>query len=158
MSRSFTAPILFLATALTLGGCGSGGSATTSAATIVSTRVTNAPKLHGRAVLVDSRGFTLYAFSRDPRNTLKSSCSGACASVWRPAGYEGGTLAAGGSVVVSELGTIKRSDGSLQVAYAGHPLYTYTLDRKPGDALGNGVSSFGGRWYALSPSGRPVPS
>jgi predicted lipoprotein with Yx(FWY)xxD motif len=41
----------------------------------------------------------------------------------------------------------------MQVTYAGHPLYTYEADTKPGDAKGNDFSSFGGEWYALQPSG-----
>jgi predicted lipoprotein with Yx(FWY)xxD motif len=55
--------------------------------------------------------------------------------------------------MASKLGTTKRSDGTLQVTYAGHPLYTYTADTKPGDAKGNDFSSFGAQWYALQPSG-----
>lgn len=37
--------------------------------------------------------------------------------------------------------------------YAGHPLYTYAEDKSPGDATGNDIDSFGGEWYALTPSG-----
>jgi predicted lipoprotein with Yx(FWY)xxD motif len=52
-----------------------------------------------------------------------------------------------------KLGTSERKDGTVQVTYAGHPLYTYTGDTKPGDANGNDFSSFGAQWYALLPSG-----
>ena len=41
----------------------------------------------------------------------------------------------------------------MQVTYAGHPLYTYTADTKPGEAKGNDFSSYGAEWYALLPSG-----
>jgi predicted lipoprotein with Yx(FWY)xxD motif len=54
----------------------------------------------------------------------------------------------------SLLGTTKRSDGSTQVTYAGHPLYTYTGDSAPGQANGNDLSQFGAQWYALMPSGQ----
>ncbi len=53
----------------------------------------------------------------------------------------------------SQLGTTKRSDGTVQVTYAGHPLYTYAADTKPGEAKGNDFSSFGAQWYALKPNG-----
>ena len=53
----------------------------------------------------------------------------------------------------SKLGTTKRKDGTTQVTFAGHPLYTYTADSKPGEANGNDFSSYGGEWYALTPSG-----
>ena len=55
--------------------------------------------------------------------------------------------------MASKLGTTKRKDGTMQVTYAGHPLYTYVADTKPGDAKGNDFSSFGAEWYALQPSG-----
>ena len=40
----------------------------------------------------------------------------------------------------SKLGTTKRKDGTVQVTYAGHPLYTYVDDKKPGEANGNDFS------------------
>lgn len=47
----------------------------------------------------------------------------------------------------------KRKDGTMQVTYAGHPLYTYTADQKPGEANGNDFSSYGAQWYALKGNG-----
>ena len=41
----------------------------------------------------------------------------------------------------------------MQVTYAGHPLYTYVADKKPGEANGNDISSFGAPWYALHGNG-----
>ncbi len=40
------------------------------------------------------------------------------------------------------------------MTYAGHPLYTYVADKKPGDTTGNDFTSFGGQWYALTPAGQ----
>ena len=51
--------------------------------------------------------------------------------------------------MASKLGTTKRKDGTIQVTYAGHPLYTYVADKKPGEANGNDIYSFGAEWYAL---------
>lgn len=119
----------------------------TSGAAAVSTA--NVPKL-GR-VLVDSRGFTLYDFHKD--NGAQSSCYGACAEAWPPLTTGGSARAAAGAMA-SKLGTTERSDGTTQVTYAGHPLYTYTGDSKPGETNGNDVDAFGGEWYALQPNGQ----
>jgi predicted lipoprotein with Yx(FWY)xxD motif len=101
-------------------------------------------------ILVDAKGFTLYDFHKDKGG--KSACYGACASTWPPLSTSGAPHAMSGAEA-SKLGTTKRSDGTLQVTYAGHPLYTYVADTKPGEAKGNDFSSFGAQWYALKPSG-----
>ena len=49
-------------------------------------------------------------------------------------------------------------DGTRQVTYAGHPLYTYVADKKPGEANGNDFSSFGAQWYALHANGEEAGS
>jgi predicted lipoprotein with Yx(FWY)xxD motif len=102
------------------------------------------------SILVDSKGFTLYDFHKDKGG--KSACYGACASTWPPLTTSGAPRAMKGAEA-AQLGTTKRSDGTLQVTYAGLPLYTYVADTKPGDAKGNDFSSFGAEWYALQPSG-----
>ena len=111
--------------------------------------VAKSPEL-GTAILVDSKGFTLYDFHKD--KGTKSACYGACAGVWPPLTTSGKPQAMSGAEA-SKLGTTKRSDGTLQVTYAGHPLYTYVADTKPGEAKGNDFSSYGAQWYALMPSG-----
>jgi predicted lipoprotein with Yx(FWY)xxD motif len=158
------APIaLLIAGALGLGGCGSSGSGASTASasqapppTEVATAAARNPKLHGATILVDAKGFALYAFSKDPPNTFHSRCAGACEAKWPPLILSGAAPVAGGEALASQLGAIKRPSGSLQVAYAGHPLYTYARERKPGTALGNGLSAFGGTWHALTPQGTPV--
>jgi predicted lipoprotein with Yx(FWY)xxD motif len=43
------------------------------------------------------------------------------------------------------------------VTYAGHPLYTFVLDRnKPGSTKGEGVDAFGAEWYVVNPAGKKV--
>jgi predicted lipoprotein with Yx(FWY)xxD motif len=101
-------------------------------------------------VIVDSKGMTLYDFHKDKGG--KPACYGGCAGVWPPLLTEGKPQAGEGAMA-SKLGTVKRSDGTVQVTYAGHPLYTYIEDKKPGDATGNDIDSFGAEWYALQPSG-----
>jgi predicted lipoprotein with Yx(FWY)xxD motif len=101
-------------------------------------------------VLVDSKGFVLYDFHQDKGTT--SACYGECAAVWPPLLSEGEPQPSNGASA-SKLGTTERKDGTTQVTYAGHPLYAYVADKKPGEANGNDFSSFGGEWYALKGNG-----
>jgi predicted lipoprotein with Yx(FWY)xxD motif len=104
-------------------------------------------------VLFDGRGFVLYGFTRDPRG--KSACSGACARAWPP--YVVTSLPrAGLGVAARLLGTTRRRNGSLQVTYAGRPLYYYVGDRRPGQILCQNVTEFGGVWRVIRPTGRLV--
>jgi predicted lipoprotein with Yx(FWY)xxD motif len=137
------------------GGYGSRTESTTTASSessadgeVAIVSATTVPKL-GK-VIVDSKGFTLYDFHKDKGG--KSACYGACAKVWPPLLSEGKPQAGEGAMA-AKLGTTERKDGTLQVTYAGWPLYTYEADVKPGDANGNDIDSFGAEWYALQPSG-----
>jgi len=140
------------------GGYGSGDGSTatattassepTSSATAAIVSATTVPEL-GK-VIVDAEGFTLYDFHKDKGG--ESACYGACAQVWPPL-LSAGKPQAGEGAMASKLGTTKRKDGTLQVTYAGWPLYTYEADKKPGDANGNDIDSFGAEWYALLPNG-----
>lgn len=102
-------------------------------------------------ILVDSEGRTLYDFHKDQGTA--SSCYGACAGAWPPLLTEGDPQAQG-AADRSMLGTTKRKDGTTQVTYAGHPLYTYAGDKNPGEANGNDIDQFGAEWYALQPNGQ----
>jgi len=138
------------------GGAYGGGESSTSTAASESSAggtaavitASSVPKL-GK-VIVDSKGFTLYDFHKDKSG--KSSCYGGCEQVWPPLTTEGEPQVGEGAMA-SKLGTTKRKDGTLQVTYAGWPLYTYEADKKPGEANGNDIDSFGAQWYALLPSG-----
>lgn len=101
-------------------------------------------------ILVDAKGFTVYDFHKDKAST--SSCYGPCAQAWPPVLTEG-EPEVGNGASASLLGTTKRKDGTMQVTYAGQPLYTYVEDKKPGEANGNDVSLYGGEWYALKGNG-----
>jgi predicted lipoprotein with Yx(FWY)xxD motif len=126
----------------------SAGGAAGGATTVAIVKVMNTPKL-GK-VIVDSEGMTLYDFHKDKGTT--STCYGECAKDWPPLLTKGKAKAMGGANA-SLLGTTKRKDGTVQVTYKGHPVYTFFLDQKPGDTKGNDVDFFGGQWYALLPNG-----
>jgi predicted lipoprotein with Yx(FWY)xxD motif len=144
--------ILIVVAALSLAGLGTALAAGDSAsrAATVSTAKTNLGK-----IIVNGNGRTLYLFEKDKRG--KSACSGACASYWPPLITHGKPMAAGGAKQAL-LGTINRSNGSRQVTYAGHPVYTYLLDTKRGQTKGEGSTLFGAGWDALSPGGKKIES
>lgn len=132
------------------GGGSAYGAATPAPKTATGTVSTRETKL-GR-VLVDASGRTLYLFEKDKGAT--STCNGACASIWPP--LTAGKAKAGTGVTAAELGTTKRSDGKTEITYAGHPLYTYAGDQKPGDVAGQGLDQFGAEWYVLAPDGHKI--
>jgi predicted lipoprotein with Yx(FWY)xxD motif len=105
-------------------------------------------KVGGVTVLTNSKGFTLYSFA--PDTATKSACNGACATSWPPQKAP--------TTVKSPYAMIKRSDGSAQLTYRGHPLYTFTGDTSPGQANGNGVNAFGGLWHEVPATGSAVPA
>jgi len=103
--------------------------------------------INGTAVVTNSAGKTLYWFA--PDTSTASKCSGSCATYWPPVT---GPVTAG-SGVTGTLGTITRSDGTMQATYDGHPLYTYVGDTAAGQAKGNGLNLSGGLWYEMTVSG-----
>lgn len=123
-----------------------------SAATVDS--AANAPL--GETVLVDAHGHTLYMLS--PETSRHLLCrSHACLRFWPPLTVRSRatklTLAAG---LHLRLGTIRRSNGVLQVTAGGRPLYRYSGDHAAGEANGQGIASFGGRWHAVATASSPA--
>jgi len=104
-------------------------------------------------ILVDSQGRTIYLFEKDTGAT--STCSGECAVDWPPVTAKGKPTV-GKGLTASKVGTTKRSDGSRQVTYNGHPLYLFEDDHNPGDVNGQGVDAFGAVWYVVSPAGTEI--
>jgi predicted lipoprotein with Yx(FWY)xxD motif len=125
---------------------GSGGSSS-SASSAGPGQVLKALKIHGVNVLTDDKGRTLYLFAPDTATTSK--CYGSCAQYWPPVF---GTPKAGPGVT-GVLGTIKRTDGTTQATYDGHPLYTYIGDSAPGQNSGNNITLNGGLWKEIPVSG-----
>jgi predicted lipoprotein with Yx(FWY)xxD motif len=104
-------------------------------------------------ILVDAQGRTLYLFKKD--SGTKSACFGECATAWPPL-RAAGQPTVGSGANASMAATTPRSDGKPEVTYSGHPLYLFAGDKKPGDTNGQGLTAFGGSWFALSPSGDQV--
>jgi predicted lipoprotein with Yx(FWY)xxD motif len=103
-------------------------------------------------VLADGRGQAFYLFASE--KSSRSQCYGACAQRWPPV-LAKGTPQAGPGGQSRLLGTTRRTDGKVQLTYAGHPMYYYDGDA-PGRILCQGVNEFGGLWLVVRPTGKPV--
>ncbi len=101
-------------------------------------------KVNGQTILVTSSGMTLYSLSVEKKGRFVCTKSAECTVIWHPLLLPKGKKATG----PVKLGTIKRPEGGSQVTYQGHPLYTFTEDKKPGDAKGEGLKDVG-TWHAV---------
>jgi predicted lipoprotein with Yx(FWY)xxD motif len=91
------------------------------------------------AMLTAQNGMTLYTFDKDTEGV--STCYDECAKEWPPyLGKEGDAMMEGWTLV-------KRTDGTMQLAYKGKPLYFYEDDKKKGDTTGDG---HGGLWHVIN--------
>ena len=171
--RAIWAPFGLVAVALIAAACGSSSTTPPKTSSSPSAAASSAPAsassaasasasssgtalktatIGGVTVLTSAKGFTLYSFV--PDTATKSNCNGACATYWPP--VKGPATAGPG--VTGTLTTITRSDGSMQAAYDGHPLYTYVGDTAPGQAKGNGLNLSGGVWHEVTASGGAAPA
>jgi predicted lipoprotein with Yx(FWY)xxD motif len=141
--------------ALALAGCASTG--TTSGGTSGGSSK-SAPAATGDAlstgstrlgtIVVDGKGDTVYLYTKDTANSGKSACTGQCATMWPAVTTTSNSPKVKG--VTGTVGTITRSDGSMQVTLNGRPLYTFASDSAPGDVSGQNVES---TWFVVSPAG-----
>jgi predicted lipoprotein with Yx(FWY)xxD motif len=150
---ALVATILFVA-ACTTGGAGSspsagGPSAGASGAAAVTVGTATSASLG--TFLTGPNGMALYTHAGD--SATSSTCSGSCATAWPPLAASGQPMA--GTGVTGQLGTLTRADGTMQVTYAGLPLYYWQGDTKAGDVTGNGVDGFS---IALVSGAAPMPS
>ena len=127
---------LFVAFAgLLVGGAGAAG-------TPIVTTAQNA-KLHAK-ILVNRSGLTLYHLSVEHKGHFICTTK-MCVSFWHPLLVPKGTKPTGRVV----LGTVRRPNGTIQVAYKGEPLYTFVEDKKRGDVKGEGFKD-AGVWHAAT--------
>jgi predicted lipoprotein with Yx(FWY)xxD motif len=144
-TAAMTAAALAVAALALLGVAVAGASSPAPAATSTGTGL-KTTTIAGTTVLTNARGFTLYSFA--PDTPARSKCYGSCAAYWPPVT---GTAAAGQGLP-GRTGTITRTDGSHQLTYNGHPLYTYIGDSAPGQARGNNLNLNGGLWHEVPAS------
>jgi predicted lipoprotein with Yx(FWY)xxD motif len=146
-----------LAVALFATACGgsSGGTASTtgSGGGGANAGVVHTAKGPLGTILVNGKGMTIYLFAPDKPG--KSVCNGSCASYWPPVPAPA-TIPSSLPGVTGMLGTTTRDDGSTQLTVAGHPLYTYAGDAKPGQTKGQNLDINGGLWTVVAADGSSV--
>ena len=103
------------------------------------------------SVLVTASNQPVYILSTDPSGSSK--CNGSCAKTWKPVTVSG-TPSAGSGASSSMVSSFKRKDGTTQVLYNKHALYTHA--GSPASVAG--TASDGGVWYLISAKGAPVKS
>jgi predicted lipoprotein with Yx(FWY)xxD motif len=122
----------------------------TSAATIKTAALTVGGK--SLTVFTNAQGMTLYYRTSD---TPASVCSGGCASAWPP--VLSNAMPSVSTTLPGTFSLMNDANGS-QVAYNGHPLYTYSGDSAPGQANGEGIGKV---WFVATTTlsaATPVPS
>jgi predicted lipoprotein with Yx(FWY)xxD motif len=100
----------------------------------------------GLTFLTGEAGLTLYTFEPDSPST--SACTGDCADAWPPLTIGAEDTLEAGDGATGALTTLRRDDGTVQVAYDGAPLYYFAGDTSLGDTNGQGV---GDAWFVAEP-------
>lgn len=108
-------------------------------------------------VLVDQGGRTLYTSDQE-KAAGKILCSSSdCLAIWTPLTVASGAHLTAPAGTSGSLTTVRRPDGSRQVAFGGSPLYTFSFDHSAGEVNGDGTKdSFGGvdfTWHAATANG-----
>jgi|HubBroStandDraft_6_1064221.scaffolds.fasta_scaffold53470_3 predicted lipoprotein with Yx(FWY)xxD motif len=137
-----TAVVSVVALAL-LGAAVATPKAAPAASVTAGAQLLKARPIGGIEVLTNASGLTLYSFA--PDTPSRSACYGSCAAYWPPVP---GNVSAGPGVT-GAIGSIKRTGGSTQATYDGHPLYTYIGDSAPGQDSGNNLNLNGGLWRTV---------
>lgn len=154
------------ALAIAVASCGSSASTTGSASTSSGSTPTTGGTTHGVSsslssikskygqILASPGGFTYYMFQ--PDSAQKSTCYSICATVWPAVTTTGTNIPISNGVQKSLITVITRTDGTKQIVYNRHPLYTYQGDSGPNLTNGQGVDSYGGYWYVMNTQGQPI--
>lgn len=138
-----------LALGVVASGCGSSPSPSGAGGTHTAAVTTASNALLG-TILVNPSGLAIYHRTSDPVGA--TTCTGTCATVWPPLTVSSAShLAVGG---MAGFSTFTRPDGTVQLAFHGEPLYTYSGDSQAGQTNGQG---FDGIWFVVTTAGS-VPS
>lgn len=169
MKKHLSIGLSAFAIAALLSGCaGTGGTATSPTTTAAPTSAA-APSTSGPAstpapagatadlkvadstagkIVVDGKGMSVYYYTKDVKDSGKSTCTGGCLDAWPPVLATADPPKVDG--VTGTVGTIATANGKKQLTINGMPVYYYAKDLAAGDITGQGV---GGVWYLVAPSG-----
>jgi predicted lipoprotein with Yx(FWY)xxD motif len=129
---------------------------TTALAQTAESPLTTATHAEEGTYIAGGNGMSLYLFLADTQGKegteAKSACEGECLEHW-PALIVTDAPVGDGTLDENLLGTITRSDGTMQVTYNGWPLYYYHEDTVAGDIKGHDIEEFGAEWYLVGPNG-----
>jgi predicted lipoprotein with Yx(FWY)xxD motif len=111
-------------------------------------------------VVVDGRGRTVYILTAPGKKNVSCTDGNGCTAIWPDLSLPDGVTSAtaGSGLKASLMSSMKESDGETYPTYNGYLMYEYASDSAPGQARGQGIKSFGGTWWVLSPSGKPITS
>jgi predicted lipoprotein with Yx(FWY)xxD motif len=171
--RSLVLGIFATAAVALLAGCGSSSSSSSSSSAAATTPATTQSTAEststiaaasatavgtgsgklGTMLVAGPEERTVYLWLADKGSS--STCYGACAQAWPPVTTEGKPTA-DGEAKSAMLGTTKRTDGTEQVTYNGHPLYYFEGDKAPGQTTGQDSKGFGAEWDVMSPNGNRI--
>jgi predicted lipoprotein with Yx(FWY)xxD motif len=148
-------PAVLTLSALTFAACANGGVTTLSAPPTTDGSLTlSLQRSPAGTILATGEGNTLYDFV--PDTPTHSAClNDGCIFQWPPLVVHG-PVRTGRGLDPSLIGTLTRPDGSTQVSYGGHPLYTYNLDVTPGMVTGQAIDQDGGLWYVINARAKEV--
>jgi predicted lipoprotein with Yx(FWY)xxD motif len=153
-ARSVVGAAAFIGSALVFAGCAGNSATLTVPPTTDPSLTLTVQRSPVGPILATGGGATLYDFA--PDTPTHSAClDDGCTFQWPPLLMQG-PARVGRGVDPSLVGTLRRPNGSTQLSYGGHPLYTYANDGTAGVVLGQGIDQNGGLWYVLDPAGKQV--
>jgi predicted lipoprotein with Yx(FWY)xxD motif len=146
---------LSLAAAATFTGCGGGSGTTPTGAAPVAPQATAPPATVNSPTTAQfmtasrgtqsgfaaANGFAVYDFDLDLTTPGTSACTGTCTTFWPPIAVPAG------ATLTAPFGSIRRTDGTMQLSYNGHPLYAFAQDTNATTASGDGLNLSGGVWH-----------
>lgn len=142
--------------AVALAACGSSGGGATAGggSTGVAAQAGGAANLgmHSTSLgrVLTSGGRTIYLLTADQPGH-QACTTGACQRLWPPVKVS--SVPKGASGISAKLGV---AHGQLTVN--GHPAYLFAGDSSAGQVNGEGMTDFGGHWWAISPKGTGIVS
>ncbi len=101
-------------------------------------------------ILTDADGYTVYLFTNDEQGAGTSACEGDCIAAWPVVGE---ITSPSGALDADLVGSIERSDGTIQATYNGWPLYRFANDEVIGDTNGQGVNDI---WWVIDAEGNAI--